>query len=744
MGNLHNEKTVMASAQPEIKREQLRGVLQKYWGYDSFLPLQEPAMHSALEHRDSVVVLPTGGGKSLCFQAPAIVMDGIAVVVSPLISLMKDQVDALRGNGVSAACTHSMVSSAERRQIADDIRAGAMKLLYVSPERLVQPKTIDFLKDQKVSLVAIDEAHCISAWGHDFRPEYRQLRILKEAFPGVGVHAYTATATPQVRSDIAQQLGLDNPQLLVGSFDRPNLIYKILRRDKRLTQIREVLDRHPGESGVIYCITRKDVDETSAALCQLGYKALPYHAGMENAHRQKNQDAFIQEKVDTIVATVAFGMGIDKSNVRYVVHAGMPKSLEHYQQESGRAGRDGLDAECCLIHSGQDFIQWRNLVENDETPHTARDGMLGALQAISNFCGGVICRHRALVEHFGQSFDRENCGACDVCLGELDLAENPLVIGQKILSCVVRLGQNFGASYTADVLVGSENERILQREHNTLSTWGILRDENKRSIRDWIEQLVDQQFLEKAGEYGVLQVTAGGRRLLKGDAAPRLLKAKAKEAKKAGRGVAADSWEGVDRGLFEQLRGLRRELAEAKGVPAYIVFGDATLRDMARGRPTTLTGMGHVRGIGEKKLNDYGEQFMVAIGDYCSQHGVATDVAPSSTKATRPAAKSTPQDGPTASATKAFPYFQQGASVEAVAANMNRALSTVHGYLTEFIQHEKIIDPSPWVERDVTSKIEQAVEEFGTERLKPIFESFGGAVSYEEIRIVVGCLENRD
>ena len=341
--------------------EQLRSILRKTWGFEDFRPLQAEAMTSVLTDRDSVVVLPTGGGKSLCFQAPALAMDGLAVIVSPLISLMKDQVDALAENGVPAACVNSTLTQDDKRRVADEIRAGRLKLLYLSPEKLMTERTLQFLRETPLSFFAIDEAHCISDWGHDFRPEYRMLKALKETFPSIGVHAYTATATERVRHDIARELSLKEPEILVGSFDRPNLVYRVARRSDLLGQVREVIDRHPNDSGIIYCIRRADVDSLTANLADAGLSALPYHAGLDDDTRRQNQDDFINDRARIIVATVAFGMGIDKSDVRYVIHAGAPKSLEHYQQESGRAGRDGLEAECCLFYTGADFLTWRKL-----------------------------------------------------------------------------------------------------------------------------------------------------------------------------------------------------------------------------------------------------------------------------------------------------------------------------------------------------------------------------------------------
>lgn len=618
----------------------LRQALKRYWGYDGFLPLQAEAMNCVLGGRDSVVVLPTGGGKSLCFQAPAMCLDGLAVVVSPLISLMKDQVDTLQVSGVPAACINSSLSSGQRRQVADDVRAGRLRLLYMAPERLVMQATIAFLQQSSLSFIAVDEAHCISAWGHDFRPEYRELRVLKDAFPNLGIHAYTASATPAVQDDIAEQLGLTDPETLIGSFDRPNLVYKVERRHDRLRQIRDVLDRHSGESGVVYCIRRADVDGTCAELEGLGYRVLPYHAGMSDEDRRRNQEAFINEKIDTIVATVAFGMGIDKSNVRYVVHAGMPKSLEGYHQESGRGGRDGLDAECCLFYSGGDYGLWKNILDNPAEGDLDRNGADNvaptdeqlrahesaqtSLSAMYGYCTGVVCRHRLLVGYFGQELDADDCGACDVCLGELDLVGDPLVIGQKVLSCVVRLKQGFGGDYTAKVLSGSKEQRIVQNGHHRLSTWGILSDETHRTIRDWIEQLVGLGCLQKVGEYNLLHVTPMGRQLLRGEMTPRLLRP-AKSAKTKPK-IAADSWEDVDRDLFEALRGLRKEKAQERGVPPYIVFGDAALRDMARRRPSSNEAFLEVRGVGEKKCADYGETFIDFITDHCRENQLSMDV----------------------------------------------------------------------------------------------------------------------
>jgi ATP-dependent DNA helicase RecQ len=715
--------------------EQLRTILRRVWGFDDFRPLQAEAMQVVLEGRDSVVVLPTGGGKSLCFQAPALAMEGLAVVVSPLISLMKDQVDALADRGVPAACVNSTLSLEDKRRVADQIRAGRLKLLYLSPERLMTEQTLRFLRQTPLSFFAIDEAHCISDWGHDFRPEYRMLSALKEHFPKVGVHAYTATATERVRHDVARELRLAEPEILVGSFDRPNLVYRVQRRTALFQQIREVVDRHPADSGIIYCIRRKDVDDLTAGLAEAGLAALPYHAGLDDDARKRNQDDFINDRCRIIVATVAFGMGIDKSDVRYVIHAAAPKSLEHYQQESGRAGRDGLEAECVLLHNGADFVTWRKL--QAELPLAANRIALQVLEGIEDFCTGVACRHRAIVEYFGQHYEGENCQACDVCLGEIALVEDSLVVAQKILSSVVRQGQNFGGEYTAQVLTGSRDQRILDNGHDRLSTWGLLAEHGKKNVRDWIEQLAGQGFLQKTGEYNVLAVTPEGRRLLRGEMTPRLLKPAAPKKKESK--VATASWEGVDRELFETLRALRREKAEARGLPPFVIFSDATLRGLARVRPSTPQNLIKVQGIGERKAAEYGTEILRVIGEHCRQLGLAQDVFDS------PAAEQTP--GRAAAAMhgvkrRANALFLEGKTIEEVCESVGRARSTVTEYLTEFIESQGISDPSAWIDDKLFARIRAAAKQHGIDRLKPLKEALGDDLGYDQIRIAVACLRN--
>ncbi len=596
----------------------LRDALKRYWGYDDFLPLQREAMGSVLDGTDSIVVLPTGGGKSLCFQAPAVIMPGTAVVVSPLISLMKDQVDTLNECGIPAERIDSSLTPDERSDAYECLMAGELKLLYVAPERMMLGGFIRRLKEIELSFLAVDEAHCVSMWGHDFRPEYRQLGLIKSRFKGLGVHGYTATATEHVRADIAEQLHLKSPEILVGSFDRPNLRYSAERRHDRMKQVLEVIERHPRESGIVYCISRKDVEQMAAALKKKGHRAVPYHAGMSSAARKRSQEAFIRNRADIVVATVAFGMGIDKPNVRYVIHAAMPKSLEHYQQESGRAGRDGLEADCALLYSAQDYAVWRSILDDSEPE--ALKVATEKLGAMLNYCTDLACRHRSIIRYFGQELGNKNCGACDVCLGTFETIDECLVTGQKIMSCVARLRERFGGDYTASVLVGSKDARVISNGHDNLSTYALLADFPKRTVRDWIEQLVSQGYLRKSEDYDVLKVTARGLTLLEGNDTPQLLKPiepkKSAKRKPSVRESGAAPSGDIDDDLLERLRAFRMELARSNHVPAYIIFGDVTMRELASFMPTDEHALLGIHGIGEARLKKYGAKILDVIRAY--------------------------------------------------------------------------------------------------------------------------------
>ena len=715
---------------------QAEKVLRDVWGYDAFRPLQENSIRCVLDRRDSLTVLPTGGGKSLCFQVPALCVDGMAVVVSPLISLMKDQVDALQACGVSAAFVNSSQSNDEKRAVAEQMRAGTLKLLYVAPERLLTDRMIDFLRQTRVSFFAIDEAHCISNWGHDFRPEYRGLSVLKDHFPESSIHAFTATASGPVREDIVAQLGLDQAAVLVGDFDRPNLVYRMLRANNRMQQVVEIVSRHRGESCIVYCISRKEVERTAEVLKQMGFSALPYHAGLDDVQRKINQDAFIKEQCDVIVATVAFGMGIDKSNVRCVIHAGMPKSIEHYQQESGRAGRDGLESECVLLYSGADFMTWKKIMESDN--QAAYEGAVKSLNAMNKLCTSTVCRHRAIVQYFGQSYTQQTCEACDVCLDELELVEDPLTISQKILSCVVRLEERFGAVHTAKVLVGADEARIHELKHDKLSTYGLMAAEGLPAVRIWIDQLISQGYLQRIGEYQVLSVTESGRRLLKRDGNPRLTVATpAALNKRSGSGVEP-SWEGVDRGLFDVLRKLHSEMALARSVPAYVIFGDEPLRDFARFRPTTVERLAKIRGVGEQKKQDFADTFIVAIRDFCTQNQLDMNLDASS----KPAPVTVSAAIPKVNSFAAFEYFRRGDSLEDIAKKLDRAYSTICSYLEDYLRHENITDCTPWVDKEIRDLVIAQAHLVENRRVKPLFEYFNAKISYETLRIIMICHEN--
>ncbi len=613
----------------------LAGIVKQYWGYDSFLPLQREAMACALDKRDSLVVLPTGGGKSLCFQAPAMAMDGMAIVVSPLLSLMKDQVDALRTNGVPAAKVDSTMTSAERNSVHHRILAREIKLLYVSPERLVQPSFIEYLGENSVSFFVIDEAHCISQWGHDFRPEYRELRKLREAFPGTAIHAFTATATAHVRNDIVGELQLRDASILIGSYDRPNLIYRVQRRADAYSQVRAIIDEHPDESGIVYCIRRADVDSLCEKLVEDGFKALPYHAGMKDAERKSNQEAFAKEDADIVVATVAFGMGIDKSNVRYVLHAAMPKSIEHYHQETGRAGRDGLPADCWLLYSYADFKLWEGIIRKGELQ--GAEVALRKLNDMKRYCDKSVCRHKALVAYFDQAYTAKPCGSCDVCLsqfGIVDVVDDTESIARTILDCIADLGSMAGPTYTTLVLTGSREERVLAKGHQALKKYGALASFGVPTVRDWIEQLVQQNYLDKTGEYNVLVLTPKGKAAMLGENVPQLARPLQQQARKIHTGfeqrkpkapkvlpgVAVVFFGEVDEGLFQALRRLRRAKAEELEVPPFVIFSDAALRDMARRKPTNTTAFLEVSGVGQKKCEAFGDEFIGAIRTYCEDH----------------------------------------------------------------------------------------------------------------------------
>ncbi len=634
--------------------DELREVVARVWGYSELRPLQAEAMLASLERRDALVVLATGGGKSLCYQAPALVRDGLTVVLSPLISLMQDQIAGLAESGVQAAMLTSAQETSEKREVFQRLRAGALKLLFVSPERFVVPGFIEELSQLGLATLVVDEAHCSSHWGHDFRPEYRRIGELRTLLPNVPIQTFTATATPQVRADIVRQLGLREPEVLVGNFDRANLTYRFLPRAEEVEQVLSVIRRHPGEAGIVYCLRRTDVDELAPELARAGIRCLPYHAGLGAATREENQARFLAEEIEVIVATVAFGMGIDRPDVRFVVHAALPKGVEQFAQETGRAGRDGLPSECVMLYSGADYHGWRNLQERSHSEARASgveidpqeaERSLERLSEMYSLATSATCRHRFLVQHFGQEWTGgETCGACDVCLGELRAAADAPRVAQMILSCVVRCEQRYGAGHVADVLRGASTERIRAAGHDRLSTFGLLHERHPREIRHWIEQLVGLDHLRVApGQYPTLSLTRTGVEVMKAQrdvqlydlpvpprsrrAAPARVVTTRRgklslEPDGAGGGRTAVTSDGaeieltVDATLFERLRNLRRRLARERGVPPYLIFGDRTLQELAALRPTTLDELRGIRGIGQAKLADLGPLFVAEIASF--------------------------------------------------------------------------------------------------------------------------------
>ena len=602
------------------RSDKIAAVLRKYWGYTSFLPLQEETISSILAGRDTLTMLATGGGKSLCFQLPALIKEGMAVVISPLISLMKDQVDGLKDMGIAAAVLNSSLAPEEQGRVLGRVEDGKVKLLYISPERLQQERTRQLLQSVPLSFFVIDEAHCISHWGHDFREDYRNLRIIKETFNPISVHAFTATGTEEVQKDILEELRLENPKTHIGPVDRPNLTYRVRPRAQIISQVTDFLKKHAGEAGIIYCLRRDDVDTLSARLNALGFKNLPYHAGLDDDTRRLHQDRFAREEIDVMVATIAFGMGIDRSNIRFVIHTAMPKSIEHYHQETGRAGRDGLPASCYLFYGGSDYLTWKSLLE--ESPH--KEVMLDKLQRLYHFCSQPHCRHRVLANYFGQNYEKASCEACDYCLNELEMVENSLIVGQKILSCVYRVHQvsgiGFGAGHIANVLKGNQNDQVETWGHHGLSTFGLMADESVAFIRYMIEQLIGQGFLRREGEFSTLSLTDSAKKILKGELTPILVKplvaAKKKEITQKGRKKKEEEWAEIDQDLFQVLRGKRAELARTQGVPAFIIFGDKSLRDMARIKPTTREAFATVYGVGDYKLRTYADAFIEVIRNF--------------------------------------------------------------------------------------------------------------------------------
>jgi len=612
----------------------MQKLLKTYFGYDSFRPLQEEIISHILDKKEALVIMATGGGKSLCYQLPALKFKGLTLVISPLIALMKDQVDGLNANGIAAEFINSTLSYEAIREIQTRLKKEQIKILYVAPERLAIGDFQDFLRTLKVDLIAIDEAHCISEWGHDFRPEYRNLKSLRKNFPGVPLIALTATATNKVRSDILEQLHLGEARVFLSSFNRSNLSYQVRPKKDALNELKALLKKYAGESVIIYCFSRKSTEELAAALQDENLRALPYHAGLDIGKRRATQEKFIRDEVSIIVATVAFGMGIDKPNVRLVVHYDLPKSVEGYYQETGRAGRDGLPSDCVLFYSYGDKIKHNYFINMIDDP-AQRQAVAEQLARIIEYAEMQSCRRAYLLEYFGENPDillgGQSCESCDHCLTpkeEFDATE----ITWKILSTVIRIEERFGLNYVLDILRGHETKKVLERQHGQLPVFGIAAEYKQAELQQIIELLIAQKILRKtSGEYPLLQVTDEGKALLRERGKITLTKStiskdslqaatasRAKIKKESGH-VVSD----YHQPLFEQLRVLRKSIADKKRVPPFIIFGDVSLREMAFYLPQSNESFSFITGVGRVKLAEYGEDFLNVIRSYAQSENLA-------------------------------------------------------------------------------------------------------------------------
>ena len=703
-------------------------VLKARFGYDRFLPLQEEVIANVLAGGDSLVLMPTGGGKSLCFQLPALVFEGLTLVVSPLISLMKDQVDALVDSGIEAALVNSTLSYQENSRVLHEARRGELKILYVAPERLATPMFRDFLGEAKLSLVAVDEAHCISEWGHDFRPDYRNLTSLRSEFPSVPVMALTATATEAVRADIVRQLRISNAPQFVFSFNRPNLNYLVRPKSRAFDELVALLRRHPGDPAIVYCFSRQDTENLADRLVRLGIRSLPYHAGLDDTVRRDTQDRFINDDVPVVVATIAFGMGIDKSNVRLVVHNDLPKSLEGYFQETGRAGRDGHPSDCVLFYSYGDKIK-QDFFVNKIEDEVERENAERKLASMVEYAEAGGCRRRYLLAYFGEQWTEDNCGGCDVCLDageEFDATE----IAQKIVSAVIRTGERFGVNHVADVLRGASKKRILELGHDQLSVYAIAATYPEDELKEIFGLLLEKGLLTRSqGEYSTISVSQEGRAFLRRRDSLTLKKLPSTPAHSPeGKQEILD----YDRELFQRLRVIRKRLADEKGVPSFVVFSDAALQEMAFYLPQSPETFAAIGGVGDRKLATYGSVFVAEIATYAAENGLS-ERAPPPPRSRR--SSSGRQTGSTYEATKAL--ILEGLNVGEIARRRGLSQQTVLTHLERLVAREE------WLELDhlmPTERrfrlIERAFHVVGGEFLTPVRDYLGEGFSFEELRLV--------
>ncbi len=704
----------------------LTTALKKYFGYSAFRPLQEEIVRDALAGRDVFALMPTGGGKSLCFQLPALLRDGLTIVISPLISLMKDQVDALQASGVAATFLNSTLDGPEARARLCKLYNGEFRLLYVAPERLMLDSFIEKVQEWNVAQVAIDEAHCISEWGHDFRPEYRELARLRTLLPNVPIMALTATATERVRGDILQQLKLRDPQCYVASFDRPNLTYKVLPKSAPYDQLLGLLRTRPNDSGIVYCASRKTADSVAAKLNTDGIAAKPYHAGLEAGERARNQEMFLRDDIRVVSATIAFGMGINKPNVRFVVHYDLPKNIESYYQETGRAGRDGLPSDCVLLFSAGDVVkQTRFIEEKSETEaRIARE----QLRQMVHYAEARECRRTTLLRYFAEERPNESCNGCDNCLNPRETFDGT-VAAQKFLSCVLRIQQKsgfaFGLNHIVEVLTGADTEAIRQRGHNEISTYGIGRELKREAWQAVGRELLRLGLVEVApGKFATLQVTSAGREALRTRTAITLTKQPDKPEPKAKQRAGAIE---CDEALFEQLRSLRRTLADERNVPAYVIFSDVALREMARSYPTSPSEFRRIPGVGEQKLKDFAEPFLAAVADYLSEH-LRQDFSPAPAAIPRGRALND-------SESETLRRFRTGESIDEIARARGFVRDTILSHLVLAIEAGAPLTSEQFFTAPQHEEIAAAYERTGGRNLTGLRDDLGGKYAVSELRL---------
>ena len=706
----------------------MKTLLKKYFGYDDFRPLQAEIIENVLAGHDTFVLMPTGGGKSLTFQLPALRFAGLTLVISPLIALMKDQVDALQANGIKAEFINSSLNQTQIDDIVARLKKNEVKILYLAPERLAIPGFQEFLKTLAISLIAVDEAHCISEWGHDFRPDYRNLRILKKIFPGVPVIALTATATAKVREDIINQLNLQKARVFISSFNRENLHISIIEKKQAFPKLVQVLQKYKNDSVIIYCFSRKETEEVAENLKLNGFSARAYHAGLENEKRKLVQDLFIKDKVNIIVATIAFGMGIDKPDVRLVVHYTFPKTLEGYYQEIGRAGRDGLKSECLLFYTYADTRKHQFFINQIEDA-TLQQRASEKLSEVLNYCDLTTCRKQYLLKYFGEEL-KENCASCDICNSDKEVFD-ATIVAKKIISAVLRTESRFGKNYVIDVLLGKKTQKIKINQHQDLSVFGIVTDYSEDQLGQIINHLVNLNYLKKSeGTYPVLNITKKGAEFLNSQNILELPKPRVEiEVKKSKKGELDYN---VD--LFESLRALRRELADAAGVPPFVIFGDVSLREMAYYLPQDKNAFTQISGVGAKKLEQFGDVFLSVIKKFAQDN----NLMPVSIDA-----KKKEEIIPEVKMQKPV-YFlktqellQKKIPIERIAKHQGLTPGTVINHLEKMIDAGERLDLEYLkLPRDRFEAMNKAFAEVGDEKLKPVFEYLKGKYDYDELRLV--------